>query len=73
MTATRTADLGNCYEYDETGRRLAGTDRQTIDGMVALSALWPTTWHQYVGPTGYVTWARGGREVGASELPAALR
>lgn len=66
---TRTGDIGNCYEYTVNGRRLAGTDRMTIDNMVKLSANWPETWHQYVGPNGYQTWAHRGRELAGRFLP----
>lgn len=58
-----TGDIGNCYEYRTDGKRLASTDRLTIDGMIEYSRLWPETWHQYVGPNGYQTWAKSGREV----------
>jgi hypothetical protein len=73
MTTTRTGHIGNTYEYDTTGRRLPGTDRGTIDYMVSLSQQWPETYHQYVGPDGYETWAHNGREITEADLPAALR
>lgn len=70
---TRTGMIGDCYEYSRDGKRLAGTDRLTIDTMVSLSADWPDAYHQYVGPDGYTTWAHAGREISESELPPALK
>lgn len=71
--ATRTGQIGNLYEYTSSGRRLVGTDRGTIDDMISLSRSWPETWHQYVGTNGYETWARAGREISETDLPAAIR
>ena len=75
MTHTRTGEIGDCYEYRVNGRRLAGTDRLTIDAMIVLSGRAPYdgTYHQYVGTNGYVTWAHRGRELTPSMLPARLR
>lgn len=71
--AQRTAEIGNCREYHADGKPLAGSDRMTVDQMIAYSAKWPDTWHEYVGPSGHVAWARGGREVHWRDLPVALR
>ncbi len=70
--ATRTGQIGDCYEYHANGRRLRGTDRMTIDGMIELSRQWPETYHQYVGTNGYQPWAKAGREIAPSQLPNAI-
>lgn len=67
--ADRTDKIGNCYEYMRSGKMLAGTDRMTIDQMIALSAKWPNTFHVY-DSDGVVVWARAGREVPAPAFAA---
>jgi len=70
MTTTRTGQAGSCFEYSLTGKQLQGFDQMTIDQMIDLSQQWPDTYHQYVGPNGYVTWAKGGAEVSTPEFAA---
>ena len=55
--------MGDTYEYSKSGRRLAGTDRQTFDELLEFSRTWPETYHQWVGVGGGSRWARAGREV----------
>lgn len=68
--AQRTDKIGNCYEYMRSGKMLAGTDRMTIDDMIAHSAKWPDTYHVY-DSEGVTVWARAGREIAAPAFAAA--
>lgn len=70
----RVGRVGDTYEFSASGKRLAGTDKQTFDELLVLSATWPDTYHQHVDCSTYVSrWAHRGVEVNWAALPLAVR
>ena len=56
---------GSVFEYDGRGKRQAGMDVDSINGMLSTSKVWPKTYHQWVGADGRQAWAKNGRRIDA--------
>jgi hypothetical protein len=56
-----TGSVGNAYEFDLQGRRLAGGDTITLQEAERTSKEWPDTFHQWVdSTTGAEVWIKDG-------------
>ena len=70
--AERTGHVGACFEFDQSGRRLAGSDQLTWDQLLDYSKRWPDTFHVFIGTNGWTGWCQNGAECHAPVFPEEL-